>query len=267
MKLRVVTLLLVALTVAGCAPKRKTVESAQLRDAVDITDSQYKEVDLATASEVDLVEDLHMVRADYRRLLEILAQWYHNNGYYDKAEWADKELHDFLRIRTYNYLTPIDVVVLPEGPASMVIAEAEVLYSRAQELRKEGEILPLIYNKEKLKEALDLYRKLVREYPTSILAPDAAYYAAEILKEYFQENIQALEYYKLALKLNPNIRRKVRFQMAVLYDGRLHNRSEALKMFRAVLEHEADIDRTNTHYATRRIAEITKLDKKPTPAE
>ncbi|NLX06238.1 MAG: tetratricopeptide repeat protein [Phycisphaerae bacterium] len=242
--------------VTGCAQQPKEFEPVRLEKAIDLSQTQYKQVDLTTATEVDLVEELHKVRADYRRLLEIMLQWYMDRGYYQKAQWAQRELEDLKDVRTYNYLTPIDVVQIPEQGATVAVAEAETLFEQAQKLRKEGEILPLVTNKDKLRDALDIYRRIVKDYPQSTVAPDAAYYAAEILKEHFQEDLQAIEYYKLALKLNPDIRRKVRFQMAVILDFRMHDRSEALKMYRRVLEEEADIDQTNTEFAARRISQL-----------
>jgi len=70
--------------VTGCAQQPKEFEPVRLEKAIDLSQTQYKQVDLTTATEVDLVEELHKVRADYRRLLEIMLQWYMDRGYYQR---------------------------------------------------------------------------------------------------------------------------------------------------------------------------------------
>lgn len=260
-----ISLAVVLACVAGCTQKRDKPKATPVGQTIDMSKTQYTEVDLAKTSEIDLVEDLHAVRADYRRLLEILQAWYLQHGYHDKAKWAQRELKDLQEIRTHNYLHPVAVQVLPEEGPTEEIVKANELFDQAQTLRKEGEIAPLINDKAKLKESLALYREIVREYPKSTKAPDAAYYAAELLKEHFEENLQAIEYYRIALKLKPDLRRKARFQLAVIYDLRLHDRAEALKWYRKVLSEEEGIDRTNTSFATNRIKQLTEQGQATQP--
>jgi len=254
----VTIIVLIAASLAGCANGTKEIKPVELARVDDADKTQFKQIDLSQASEVDLVEELARARADYKRLLAVLRQWYLQNGYFDKSQWAAREMEDLLRVRTYPYLVVIEPVELPPTPATTEVVEANKLFEDAKKLYEEGEILPLINSKPKLKQALDRFRRIVREYPNSTVAPDAAFFAGEILKEHFDENLQAIEYYKLALKLNPEIRRKVRFQLAVIYDYRLHDRAKALEMYRRVLAEEADIDRTNTAFATTRIKQLVK---------
>lgn len=251
-------LALAGVLIVGCAQKRDEIKPVEVGQLDDIDKTQFKDVDLAELAEVDLVEQLHQVRGDYQRVLQLLRLWYLENGYYEKAQWARRELKDLRLIRTYPYLTVIEPVNVPADPASKQIVEADQLYDQANKLRKQGITLPFLNDKVKLKESLELFKKLLQKYPQSTKAPDAAYYAGEILFEYLEENRQAIEYYKLALKLDPEVRRPVRFRMAAIYDYRLHDRSNALKMYQRVLAEEADLSRSNKRWASDRIKQMLK---------
>lgn len=221
----------------------------------DRSKTKYQEVDLQTSNEIDFAEQLLAIRADYSREINSLVTYYSDSGATKKAGWAMAEMKDLQGIRTHDYLRTIDVTNLPER-STVAIVEAEEMFQHAQKLRKAGIILPFMNDKPKLREALVVYKEIIKKYPQSTVAPDSAYYAGEILKEYLNEDLQALEYYKIALKLNPEIRRKVRFQLAVIYDFRLHERAEAMKYYNRVLDEEQGIDQTNTDFASRRIGEL-----------
>lgn len=254
---------LIAFPVVGCREKRQEIKPVDVGKTTDATLTQYQQVDLAQTSEVDLVEELQRVRADYIRLLGLLRQWYLDNGYYEKSIWAGRELSDFGKIRTYPYLTVIEVVQVPDEAGAKEVVQADELFASAVKLYEEGQILPLLNDMAKLKESLELFQKVVRDYPQSSKAPESAFYAAEILKEYLDENLQALEYYKLALKMDPEIKKPVRFQTAVLLDFRLHDRDGALKMYRRVLSEEPDIDRSNVWFSRNRIRQLVKEHEGP----
>lgn len=254
--------------VAGCASNKEEVQPFELKKINDLTRTQFKEIDLNKASEVDLVEKLQQVRADYQRLLELLRQWYLDNGYFEKARWARRELDDLKHIRTYPYLVVIEAMASPANAASKQVVEADQLYEQAEKLRKEGAPMPLVNDMTKLKDALALYKRIVYEYPQSTKSPDAAFYAGEISKEYLNDNSQAIEYYRLALRLNPNIDKPVRFQMAVIYDYRQHDRANALKMYQKVLTEESEINKSNARWASERIKQLLhETEEGPTPAQ
>jgi tetratricopeptide (TPR) repeat protein len=221
----------------------------------DLSKTKYQEVNLQTANEIDFVEQLLTIRADYMSQINALAELYSTSGQGKKASWAVFELKDLEGIRSHDFLRTVDVTDLPER-STVAIVEAEDMFQRAQKLRKAGIILPFMNDKTKLREALVIYKDIIKKYPQSTVAPDSAYYAGEILKEYLNEDLQALEYYKIALKLNPDIRRKVRFQLAVIYDFRLHERAEAMKYYNRVLDEEQGIDQSNTDFAGRRIGQL-----------
>ncbi len=246
-----------ALIICGCAQQKAEVKPIRLGELNDLDKTTVGDINMKTVTEVDLVERLAQARADYKRLLVLLNNWYLDHGYFEKAQWAAKEYADLKMVRTYPYLVTIEVQKTNLEPTNS-IAEADELYKKALKLYHEGQILPLVNDKKKLKEALDDFITLIKKYPNSDKIDDAAFYAAEILKEYFNDNTQAVKYYELAMKWDPKTPHPVRFQCAVIYDFRLHDRAKALAMYKRVLTEEPDIDRTNTSFAAARIKQLMK---------
>lgn len=252
----VVATIVIATMIIGCSQKQgPKIEPIPITELEDDQKSTINEIDINKISEVDLVEKLAEARADYKKLLVILNHWYIQHGNFEKAQWAAKEYEDLKFVRTYPYLVDIEIQKADLSPKEN-IKEADKLYEEALKLYREGQIAPLINDKKKLKLALDKFIELIKKYPTSDKIDDAAFYAAEILKEYFDDTIQAIRYYELAMKWNPKTPHPVRFQCAVLYDFRLHNRAKALELYRKVLEEEAEIDKTNTNFAKTRIEQL-----------
>ncbi|MFQ5592384.1 MAG: hypothetical protein ACE5HE_14585, partial [Phycisphaerae bacterium] len=76
-------------------------------------------------------------------------------------------------------------------------------------------------------------------------------------KEYLpgQEPI-AVKWYERAWTWNPETPLAPRFQAAVVYDYRLHDRDRALELYHGVVNHETT-HKTNVRFASRRIHELT----------
>ena len=227
------------------------------------------DIPIVNRTEVDLVEELILHRATYARLLQALVTYYSENGMNEKAAWAQTELNDLRRVKIYSYVADAE---LPgrEASASTSIAEADKLYEDAMTLlNKGGRKTPGLYNLETIKKSLAEFKELVDKYPKSDKVDDACFFIGEIHKEYFQEkdNTIALGWYKKALELNPKTPHPVRFQIAVLYDHRLHEREEALKWYNRVLTEEADIEKTNTEYTKKHIRELTGEKTRNAPAD
>lgn len=212
---------------------------------------------LADTTEVDLVEALARARQNYRHYLTALRQYYLDKGYYDKARWAERELTDLRRVQTYRYLSDAELPGPDLRPIDAIPA-ADALFEDAMNYMRQGEIklLPGIYDQEKLKIALEKFNELIRRYPTSDKIDDAAFYAAEIYKEYFNDNLRAVRYYERAWQWNPDITLPARFQAAVVYDHRLHDRAKALELYQEVLRKET-FNESNVRYAAARIRELT----------
>jgi len=108
----------------------------------------------------------------------------------------------------------------------------------------------------------------VEEYPTSDKIDDAAYWIAEIHKEYFEEkdNAIALLWYQRAIDWNPDLPYPARFQMAAVYDIDMHEYEKALEMYQAVVEKER-FNKSNVDFASRRIHELTSERTRRSPGE
>jgi len=224
---------------------------------------------VADRSEVDLVEEMLLHRAMYARLLRALVTYYTENGYHEKAAWAQSELNDLRRVKPYRYILDAEAPSASLQPTDS-IAEADRLYDEAMALMKKGgHGVPALYNQETMKLALAKLKQLVEEYPTSDKIDDAAFYIAEIHKEYFEEkdNRIAALWYQRAIKWNPQTPHPARFQLAVLYDYRLHEREKALYWYNKVLEEEADLEKTNTAFAKARIRQLTSEKTRLAPGE
>lgn len=215
-------------------------------------------IPIADATEVDLVEEMARHRADYKNYLQALKDFYIQKGYSQKATWAERELEDLRMVKTYAYVVPAETRAAHEARALESIPEADSLYTDAMYYAKQGGYhgVPLIYNKNKLKRALEKLNQLIRDYPTSDKVDDAAFVAAEIYKEYFNDNQRAVVYYQRAWEWDPNTPYPARFQAAVVYDYRLHDRDKALELYQQVLEYEPS-NRSNLRWSARRIKQLT----------
>jgi tetratricopeptide (TPR) repeat protein len=210
-------------------------------------------------AEVDLVEEMMRYRAMYHRYLEVLVRFYSEHGNEEKANWARRELRDLQHVKPYQYLDDAIVPLAKMRPVDS-IAEADRLYQDGLALMKKGgHGVPGLYNQETMKLALAKFNELIDRYPRSDKIDDAAFYIGEIHKEYFEEldNSIAVKWYKSAIEWNPDLPYPARFQMAVVYDYRMHDREQALYWYQQVLEQESEIEKTNTMFANNRIRELT----------
>jgi TolA-binding protein len=208
------------------------------------------------ATEVDLVEKARLARAQYQQALEALLAYYRKYGYFDRSNWAEKEILELRGITRYPYLGDA-VAQNPRYQPKEDNAGADALYSQALTLYKEATGLGgLIGGKEKLQKALDLFRQVIERYPNSDKIDDAAFYAGEIYaSDDFKEYTLALNSYQRCLKWNPNTELPVKFRMAVLYDYRLRDREKAMDLYKQVVE--AGKNASNVRYAQNRIRQLT----------
>jgi tetratricopeptide (TPR) repeat protein len=232
-------------------------------------------VPVADRNEVDLVEEMILHRAMYARLLRVLATYYTEHGYPEKAQWAISELNDLKKVKPYRYIIDAEVPVSELQPAES-ISEADALYNDAMALmKKAGHGTPVFFNQATMRQALAKLKELVDRYPTSDKIDDAAFYIGEIHKEYEQEadNSIALEWYKKAIEWNPDTPHPARFRIATTYDYRLHERENALFWYQEALEKEAKFDglsgefAMNKDYAAKRIRELTPEKQERSPSE
>ncbi len=267
--------LLSSLLVAGC--KTDGLTGAQ-RQSEEVPTTSFDSpagvnvpnIQIADRTEVDLVEELLLHRAMYARLLQALATYYTDHGNDIKAVWARTELNDLRRyVKPYRYIMDAEVPVATLRPLES-IADADKLYDEAIALtRKGGHGVAIFYNEGTMKQALAKFRSLIDTYPTSDKIDDAAFWIGKIHKEYFQEkdNTLAIAWYQRAIDWNPQTPNAARFEIATVYDYRLHERENALQWYQRVIDEEADLDATNTAFAYTRIRQLTAEKTRYAPGE
>jgi hypothetical protein len=212
---------------------------------------------LIEAEEVDLVEAVLNHRAMYHRALRQLRDYYERRGYATKLSWAEFELKGLSMVKPFRYLLDAEIPAESLRPVES-IAEADKLYGEGVELmRRGGHGVPAIANQKMMVQAAGKFRALIEQYPRSDKIDDAAFYMGELHKEYFEDQeLLAVKWYERAWTWNPGTPHPARFQAAVVYDYRLHDRARALELYHAVLEHET-ADEKNARFATRRIGELS----------
>jgi len=219
--------------------------------------ARQSDASLAQAGEVDLVEQLIQYRTSYRRTLQQLHDYYEQHGYEEKRLWAQGELQDIGRIRPYHYLYDSEIARLDLSPRDRIV-EADALYKEALAVAAQaGHGTPVFFNQEKMGQALAMLKQLIRTYPMSDKIDDAAFHCGEMLKEYYKnQDSVAVQWYERAWTWDPATPHPARFQAAVVYDYRLHDRKRALELYRAALTTESS--RSNRHFALARIKELTE---------
>ncbi len=228
----------------------RRMQHARQTSAVDIS--------IVEPREVDLVEEVLAARQAYHSSLAKLNEYYGEQGDATKASWSSFELAGLRRVRAFRYVMDAEVPS-SQLAATESIAEADQLYNKGLDLmRKGGHGVPAVFRKDVMIDAARTFRDLIERYPSSDKIDDAAFMLGEIHKEYLKgEETIAVKWYERAWTWNPQTTHTPRFQAAVVYDYRLHDRDQALELYRAVLDSETQND-SNVRFATRRIAALTK---------
>ncbi len=190
-----------------------------------------------------------------------------------RAGWArrQRELIEKAEPITYPYLTAEAPEHRVEVAPEESIPEADAIYARAKALLNEIRGVPLAghleHNKRKAREALALFKQVLRDHPRSDKVDDCAFYCGEIYKEYLREDDPddelALRYYRWAYTLDPQTPHAARFQAAVVYDFRRHNRDKAIELYHQVIELEENNNLSNQRFAAARIEQLTDDDRSP----
>ncbi len=214
---------------------------------------------LANADEHLLVEYTVSARKQFLQAVRDLLTYYQEtapNSY--KADRVANILQRFDPIRTYMYILDAEIPPADLKPVE-VVPEADRLYAEAVTLHRQGKGLLHTFvttDYAKQRKALLMLLELVRKYPRSTKIARAAYYIGEIYKEYFNENIRAVHWYRRAWQWDPNITLPARFQAATVHDLRLYNRAQAVELYRQVILHE-QFNSSNVSFAHNRIRELT----------
>jgi tetratricopeptide (TPR) repeat protein len=256
-----VFVLALLMLLTGCGKKDAPRDGMQMSDRPINDQARAPDVNMADPREVDLVEKLASARLAYKTYLEALQKYYVDRGFYDKQVWTDREMADLKKVRQYRYLELIDAPPVERMQARDPVAEANDIFADANRLYERNRRVPMVFDKDELRIALEKFRRLIKEYPTSDKVDDACFYTAEILKEFFDESAQAVEYYRLAYQADPSTPHPAHFQRAVILDFRLYRRDEAVQEYRAVLAKDNDPAgfraKSNKDFAATRIRQLT----------
>jgi len=184
-----------------------------------------------------------------------------------KANWArhQRERLEEVDVEPYPYLTAAPPEHRAEVAPEELIPEADEIFNNAYSLLKEIRTIPaagfLGPNKKKAQKALGMFKRVLREYPTSDKVDDCAFCCGELYKEYLRDddpdNELAIRYYKWAYTLDPQTPHAARFQCAVVYDFRRHDRTRAIELYHQVLETEENGNLSNQRFAASRIEQLT----------
>ena len=212
---------------------------------------------VANAQEVDLVEAVVKHRLAYHRSLSQLHAYYDQHGFAHKESWAAFELKGLKSVKAFRYLLDAEVPEAALRPDTS-IEEADTLYEEGLALMKKGgHGVPALYREDLMIQAARVFRDLIEKYPQSDKIDDAAFMCGEIHKEYLpNQELLAVKWYERAWTWDPATPHPARFQAAVVYDYRLHDRDRALELYHDVLRHETSKG-SNVRFATRRIHELT----------
>ncbi|HVP10735.1 MAG TPA: tetratricopeptide repeat protein [Phycisphaerae bacterium] len=213
----------------------------------------------------DLVEEMLATRQKYVHELITLERSYLLAGDDAKADWARRQREATEAVEVFPYLTPGATEQRVEVAPEASIPEADAIYGQGLDLLNQVRGVPfaghLKANKEKARKALDLFKKVLRDYPKSDKVDDCAFYCGEIYKEYLREDDPddelSVRYYQWAVALDPQTPHAARFQCAVVYDFRRHDRTKALELYHQVIDIDENHNESNCRFSATRIEQLT----------
>lgn len=212
----------------------------------------------------DLVEDMMSKRQAYLDSIQGIEHAYLTAGDSARANWARHQRAMAERVESYPYLTALPAEHSVDAAPESSIPEADALFSQAETILNSFRTIPLAgaleNNKNKAREALAIFKRILKEYPKSDKVDDCAFWCGDIYKEYLREEDPddelSVRYYKWAVALDPNTPHPARFQCAVVYDFRKHDRTRAIELYHQVLDTET-FNASNVRFSATRVEQLT----------
>lgn len=210
----------------------------------------------------DLVENMMMSRQDHIQTLVDMESAYLEVGDTVKANWSRRQRELFAKVEIYPYLTEETIEQTIDVSPEESSPEADEIYAQAVALVDQVALIPgagvLQGNQDKARQALGLFKTILRDHPKSDKVDDCAYYCGVLYKEYLRDddpdNELSVRYYRWAINLNPETPHPARFHCAVVLDYRRHERDRAIELYHQVLEESND---SNARWAATRIEQLT----------
>ena len=211
------------------------------------------------ADERLLVEYVVAARNGYLSAVSELLQLYQRKDRALKARVIQRVEERFDFVQTFAYFPEAEIPGADLRP-QQVVPEADAIFEKALKLHRQGKLIPLLPDYQKQRQALRLFLQLVSKHPGSTKIALSAYYIGEIYKEYFNQDLRAVRWYERAWQWDPTITKPARFQAAVVWDLRLHDRDKALELYKKVIEHE-QFSQSNVSFAYSRIERLTQQEQ------
>ncbi len=220
------------------------------------------------AKERGLLENVTNSREEYLSNLDALCQYYEKKNDDFKSQMLQTALARFFDEETYLFMHRVEVPPEHLEPCK-IIPRANELYDRALAMYKQGSTsIPFDYAR--IRQALGMFLRLVRQYPQSTRIASAAFYIGKIYCDFFREPYLGVEWYQRAWTWDPYMPLPARYEAGVVCQLFLRERDRALKYLKASLIHEKPYE-ANGKDARERIKQIEDemeyVPPIPTPGE
>ena len=207
--------------------------------------------ELQRTTEVELVEEMARYRNAYINQLNLLADFYDNQGNHMKSMWVKEELDSLEMMPKHTYLVVAEIAG-SDLKASRAIVEADALYEEGMALFEDGRgTLNLLTNKKKLYLARDKFNELITHYPDSDKIDDAAFQIAQINNHFLKDYRTAMIYYQRVWQWDPQTPWPARYEVARIYDRYFHDRIQAIEYYEMAIKMEPSYTANATNAANR----------------
>lgn len=209
------------------------------------------------ATDVALVERNIAARKEYENSLKALYEHYAKVGDKQRLQWAERELMAYHLLWKPSYNLDVKDVPPPTLEARVNVREANELYKAAMEYKGKGIGDEYVLN---MRRSELLLREVLDKYPNSDKIGDVAYQLGDIYEgRAYKQYDRAAKYFERSYQWVKGARTDGRLRAAVLYDRQLNERTKAVELYRAVVEHDTNPE--HIKQAEKRIGELTGRNK------
>jgi len=188
--------------------------------------------------ESQIANSVISARESYKRSLEEIIQYYMDIGNHLKLKSARKELKALNKVPQRKYLSDKDMI--GEISPGKNIEDANILFQDGKAYKNP---LNIIKKKSKLISAVTRFKKILKDYPESDKADDAAYELAEIYEGYYFKDYEGAAFYFVkCYSLNEQTDKPARYKAAFVYDNHLADYVEAARHYEMAMDTCKDTD-------------------------
>ena len=211
----------------------------------------------AAGSDAALVERALAARKEYESSLKALYEHYAKTGEKQRLMWAERELMAYHLAWKPSYNLDVKDVPPATLEARVNVREANELYKAAMEYKGKGIGDDYVLN---MRRAELLLREVLEKYPNSDKIGDVAYQLGDLYEgRAYKQYDRAARYFERSFQWVKGARTDARLRAAVLYDKQLNERTKAIELYRAVVEHDTNPD--HIKQAEKRVGELTGRNK------